>query len=195
MRSLASAKNQQSRASAGRLARHHFKECMANRHPRQAASRKVTAGFLEVHRRCRNHGRDQPISKSRDNVGFECQCWHTVEGGREHRRPGRVPAYPDHYMRTEFRQHTPGIPYSEGKAESCFETRGQADILESSNLNETKRETRCRDQAVFNPARRANKQHLGDVVPLKFLSNGERGDDMSTNTASRQNDAPAGTIK
>src|SRR5436305_15046762 len=103
MRSLASAENQQSRASAGRVALLHFKESVSNRHPSQAASRKVTAGFLEVYRRCRNHGCDQPISKSRDNVGFERLCWQTAESSREHRRPGGVPAYSDPHLRTESR--------------------------------------------------------------------------------------------
>src|SRR3954469_22923312 len=73
------------------------------------------------------------------------------------------------------------------KIEHGLDANGEADSVERANFDQLQREPCGGDQTVFKPAPRPDEQHLGGVSLLKFLSNGERGDDMTAGAAARQN--------
>ena len=61
-------------------------------------------------------------------------------------------------------------------------------------LTNCKRKSCRGNQPVFDAARRADKQHLGLVVALQLLGDGESGDHVSASASARQNGSHAMTI-
>ena len=81
-----------------------------------------------------------------------------------------------------------------GNPRNVFNRSGQAHAIQSTDFNQTQRESRRRDQAVLDSTRRANEQQFRAVTLLEFLRDGQRRNHMSAGPTSCQYGTHAVTI-
>jgi hypothetical protein len=156
--------------------------------------REIFAGLFEVNSGRRNPAGNHAIRKARHDIWLEGDGRNVAHDGGGHGRAGGVSADADDDVGLELVEHPARIPDSAWEIERGSEAGGEAHVLERSHLHQAQFEPCGRNQAVFHAARGSDEEQLRRVRLLQLLGNGERGNDVSTGTAARQDYAHEGIL-
>src|SRR5215469_6090994 len=171
-----------------------LEESLPYRNPGDAGVAKVPGGFLEVDCSRRDHARHDAIRETRHHVRFEGQRGNLFEDGGQHGGAGGVTTDANHNVSLEFRQYSARRDDGARKINQGLDPSREINILQGSDFDQLQAESGGGDEAVFDAACGADKQHFRPVSALEFLGDGERGNNVSSGASAGKNSSHAVNI-